>query len=84
MLGLAAPSTNSRTLFARRADQETEHRGERQADDKRNERRVVTAGGVMHITKERRASGTQGVTVRVLPHHPDLAGPHEMALITWA
>jgi starch phosphorylase len=29
-------------------------------------------------------SGTQGVTVRVLPRHPDLGRPHELGLITWA
>ena len=29
-------------------------------------------------------SGTQGLTVRVLPHHDDLGHPHETGLITWA
>ncbi len=31
-----------------------------------------------------RTSGTQGLTVRVMPRHPDLGGPHETGLITWA
>lgn len=29
-------------------------------------------------------SGTQGLTVRVMPHHEDLAHPHETALVLWA
>jgi starch phosphorylase len=29
-------------------------------------------------------TGQQGFTVRVMPNHPDLAGKHETALITWA
>lgn len=28
-------------------------------------------------------SGKHGFTVRVLPHHPDLANPHRMGLIRW-
>ncbi len=31
-----------------------------------------------------RRSGTQGVTVRVLPRHEDLARPHETGLVAWA
>jgi starch phosphorylase len=31
-----------------------------------------------------RASGTLGLTVRVLPRHADLGHPHETGLITWA
>jgi len=31
-----------------------------------------------------RSSGTQGLTVRVLPRHDDLVQPHETALISWA
>ena len=31
-----------------------------------------------------RTSGTHGLTVRVLPHHPDLGHPHETGLIVWA
>jgi starch phosphorylase len=31
-----------------------------------------------------RTSGTQGLTVRVLPHHADLGHPHETGLIAWA
>jgi len=31
-----------------------------------------------------RASGTHGLTVRVLPYHPDLGHPHETGLIAWA
>ena len=31
-----------------------------------------------------RTSGTHGVTVRVLPYHPDLGHCHETGLITWA
>jgi starch phosphorylase len=31
-----------------------------------------------------RTSGTHGLTVRVLPHHADLAHPHETGLIAWA
>jgi glycogen phosphorylase len=29
-------------------------------------------------------SGTHGVTVRALPHHPDLGHVHETGLISWA
>ncbi|MBI4717879.1 MAG: alpha-glucan family phosphorylase [Planctomycetes bacterium] len=29
-------------------------------------------------------SGRQGLTVRVLPHHPDLGHPHQAGLIAWA
>ncbi|HVP15556.1 MAG TPA: alpha-glucan family phosphorylase [Terriglobales bacterium] len=29
-------------------------------------------------------SGTHGITVRVMPHHPDLGHPHETGLILWA
>jgi starch phosphorylase len=29
-------------------------------------------------------SGLQGYTVRVLPHHPELAAPFVPGLITWA
>jgi starch phosphorylase len=31
-----------------------------------------------------KTSGTQGLTVRVLPHHEDLGQPHETGLIAWA
>jgi starch phosphorylase len=31
-----------------------------------------------------KTSGTHGVTVRALPYHPDLAGPHETGLVAWA
>jgi len=31
-----------------------------------------------------RTSGTQGLTVRVLPYHADLGHPHETGLIAWA
>jgi starch phosphorylase len=31
-----------------------------------------------------RTSGTHGLSVRVLPYHPDLGHPHETGLITWA
>ena len=31
-----------------------------------------------------RASGTHGLTVRVLPWHPDLGHPHETGLVAWA
>ena len=31
-----------------------------------------------------KSSGTQGLTVRVLPRHPDLGHPHETGLIAWA
>jgi hypothetical protein len=31
-----------------------------------------------------RTSGTQGLTVRVLPYHADLGHPHETGLIVWA
>jgi hypothetical protein len=31
-----------------------------------------------------RTSGTQGLTVRVLPRHEDLGHPHETGLIVWA
>jgi len=30
-----------------------------------------------------RTSGTHGLTVRVLPYHPDLGHPHETGLIAW-
>ncbi|MEO8256593.1 MAG: hypothetical protein ABI868_04530 [Acidobacteriota bacterium] len=31
-----------------------------------------------------RLSGTHGLTVRGLPHHPGLGHPHEAGLIAWA
>jgi glycogen phosphorylase len=37
-----------------------------------------------HASIPCRTSGTQGLTVRVLPHHPDFGHPHEMGLVAWA
>jgi starch phosphorylase len=41
-------------------------------------------GVMFHASIPCRTSGTQGLTVRVMPHHPDLCHPHEMGLIAWA
>ncbi|MCL4848556.1 MAG: alpha-glucan family phosphorylase [Acidobacteria bacterium] len=42
------------------------------------------ADTVFEATVPCRTSGTQGLTVRVLPRHEDLGHPHEMGLIVWA
>ena len=39
---------------------------------------------LFHASIACQASGTHGLTVRILPRHPDLGHPHEMGLITWA
>ena len=39
---------------------------------------------LFHASLPCRTSGTHGLTVRVLPHHPDLGHPHETGLIAWA
>jgi starch phosphorylase len=46
---------------------------------------AADADGVLfHASIPCRTSGTYGLTVRVLPRHPDLGRPHEMGLIAWA
>jgi len=37
-----------------------------------------------HASVPCRTSGTHGLTVRVLPRHPDFGHPHEMGLTVWA
>jgi starch phosphorylase len=48
-------------------------------------REAKTAEGTLfHAVMPCRASGTQGLTVRVVPSHEDLGHPHETGLIAWA
>ncbi len=58
---LRAVNQVARTPLPRRARHQAEQRGKRQGNDKRNERRAVTPGGVMHKTEERRARRAEGV-----------------------
>ena len=40
--------------------------------------------GAYHGTIAANIAGGYGVTARVLPHHADLASPHDLGLVTWA
>ncbi len=41
-------------------------------------------GALFQVSIPSHASGTHGLTVRVVPSHEDLGHPHEIGLITWA